>query len=71
MLFSGAVVIFLGYEYHYYSEYSLSLALPFFLLYAAFMFLCIVNHINRENTMTLVGTILFNTELYKKTNGDK
>lgn len=71
MLFSGAVVIFLGYKYHNYSEYSLFLAWPFFLLYAAFMFLCIVNHINRENTMTLVGTILFNTELYKKTNGNK
>ena len=69
MLFSGIVVIGFGILFHVYAEYALWLALPFFLLYAVFMGLCIISHINRENMTSLAGSIVLNNEIVLQEGG--
>ena len=55
MCSSGIVVIGLGVAYRFCVYLSIPIAFSFFLLYATFMGLCIIKHINRKNILPMLA----------------
>lgn len=55
----GAIIILLGIFFPIYTQGSIRLACPFFALYGIYMFMGIVNHINRNYIHAIVGKTLY------------